>query len=127
MLSCWAGQPKTPTPPSTWPRTTGPTPPRSTWSRPRRSWTDSARGRMCIPAESGSTATPIESSTRPPPSRPPPITPWRADNEKQVLARAAEGGHPVLVMPGVVYGHGGGLVEQFLGKHAREGSAHYRG
>ena len=61
------------------------------------------------------------------PQSPPPVTAWRADNEKQVLARAAEGGHPVLVMPGVVYGHGGGLVEQFLGKAARAGSAHYIG
>jgi nucleoside-diphosphate-sugar epimerase len=61
------------------------------------------------------------------PQSPPPVTAWRADNEKQVLARATEGGHPVLVMPGVVYGHGGGLVEQFLGKPARAGSAHYIG
>ena len=61
------------------------------------------------------------------PQSPPPVTAWRADNEKQVLVRAAEGGHPVLVMPGVVYGHGGGLVEQFLGKPARAGSAHYIG
>ena len=61
------------------------------------------------------------------PQSPPPVTAWRADNEKQVLARAAEGGHPVLVMPGVVYGHGGGLVEQFLAKSARAGSAHYIG
>ena len=59
------------------------------------------------------------------PQSPPPVTAWRADNEKQVLARAAESGHPVLVMPGVVYGHAGGLVEQFLGKPARAGSAHY--
>jgi nucleoside-diphosphate-sugar epimerase len=61
------------------------------------------------------------------PQSPPPVTAWRADNEKQVLARAEEGGHPVLVMPGVVYGHGGGLVEQFLGTPARAGSAHYIG
>jgi nucleoside-diphosphate-sugar epimerase len=59
------------------------------------------------------------------PQSPPPVTAWRADNEKQVLARAAAGGHPVLVMPGVVYGQGGGLVEQFLGKPAQAGSAHY--
>jgi nucleoside-diphosphate-sugar epimerase len=42
-----------------------------------------------------------------------------------VLARAADGGHPVLVMPGVVYGHGGGLIGEFLGKPALMGSAHY--
>jgi nucleoside-diphosphate-sugar epimerase len=61
------------------------------------------------------------------PQSPPPITAWRADNERQVLARASRGGHPVLVMPGVVYGHGGGLIAQFLGEPARTGSAHYIG
>jgi nucleoside-diphosphate-sugar epimerase len=61
------------------------------------------------------------------PQSPPPITAWRAANEKQVLACAAEGGHPVLVMPGAVYGRGGGLIGQFLGKPARTGSAHYIG
>jgi nucleoside-diphosphate-sugar epimerase len=61
------------------------------------------------------------------PQSPPPITAWRADNEKQVLARAAEGGHPVLVMPGVVYGYGGGLIGEYLGKPAGAGSAHYIG
>ncbi|HZA12129.1 NAD-dependent epimerase/dehydratase family protein [Mycobacterium sp.] len=61
------------------------------------------------------------------PQSPPPVTAWRADNEKRVLARAAQGGHPVLVMPGVVYGHGGGLIAAFLGKPARTGSAHYIG
>jgi nucleoside-diphosphate-sugar epimerase len=59
------------------------------------------------------------------PQSPPPITAWRADNEKQVLAGAANGGHPVLVMPGVVYGYGGGLIGQFLGRPASAGSAHY--
>jgi nucleoside-diphosphate-sugar epimerase len=61
------------------------------------------------------------------PQSPPPITAWRADNEKRVLARAADGGHPVLVMPGVVYGYGGGLIGEFLGKPASAGSAHYIG
>jgi nucleoside-diphosphate-sugar epimerase len=61
------------------------------------------------------------------PQSAPPVTAWRADNEKKILARAADGGHPVLVMPGVVYGHGGGLIGEFLGKPARTGSAHYIG
>jgi nucleoside-diphosphate-sugar epimerase len=61
------------------------------------------------------------------PQSPPPVTAWRADNEKQILARATTGGHPVLVMPGVVYGHAGGLIGQFLNKPARTGSAHYIG
>jgi nucleoside-diphosphate-sugar epimerase len=61
------------------------------------------------------------------PQSPPPVSAWRTENEKRVLARAAQGGRPVLVMPGVVYGHGGGLIAQFLGKPARTGSAHYIG
>jgi nucleoside-diphosphate-sugar epimerase len=61
------------------------------------------------------------------PQSPPPVTAWRAGNENRVLARAGEGGHPVLVMPGVVYGHRGGLIDEFLGKPARSGAAHYIG
>ena len=58
---------------------------------------------------------------------PPRVTAWRADNEHRVLARAGAGGHPVLVMPGVVYGHRGGLIAEFLGKPAQSGTAHYIG
>jgi nucleoside-diphosphate-sugar epimerase len=45
---------------------------------------------------------------------------WRLDNEKQVLARVADGGHPVVVMPGVVYGKGSGLITQFLVEPGRD-------
>jgi len=58
---------------------------------------------------------------------PPAITAWRGDNERRILERACSGGHPVLVMPGVVYGHGGGLIDRFLGAPARAGAAHYIG
>lgn len=61
------------------------------------------------------------------PQSPPPLTSWRPDNEKRVLARAVDGGHPVLVMPGTVYGHGGGLITEFLAKPAHTGAAHYIG
>ena len=54
------------------------------------------------------------------PQSPPSVTAWRADNEKRVLGRAADGGRPVLIMPGVVYGHGAGLIEQFFSEPARE-------
>jgi nucleoside-diphosphate-sugar epimerase len=54
------------------------------------------------------------------PQSPPSITAWRADNEKRVIGRAADGGHPVLIMPGVVYGYGAGLIEQFFTGPARE-------
>jgi nucleoside-diphosphate-sugar epimerase len=62
------------------------------------------------------------------PLAPPSLTAWRLDNEKLVLSRAAAGGHPVLVMPGVVYGGSGGLIEQFMIAPARaRGTVHYTG
>ncbi|MFJ1759418.1 NAD-dependent epimerase/dehydratase family protein [Amycolatopsis sp. NPDC088138] len=51
------------------------------------------------------------------PQRPPAITAWRRANEERVLSR---GGNPVLVMPGLVYGHGGGLAETFFVAPGRE-------
>jgi nucleoside-diphosphate-sugar epimerase len=62
------------------------------------------------------------------PPAPPPIVAWRLDNEKQVLALAASGGRPVVIMPGVVYGKGAGLIEQFLIAPARDRQVvHYIG
>ena len=61
------------------------------------------------------------------PQAPPTVTAWRGDNERRILERAASGGHPVLVMPGVVYGHGGGLIGRYIGAPARAGAAHYIG
>jgi nucleoside-diphosphate-sugar epimerase len=54
------------------------------------------------------------------PPDPPLVVAWRLDNEKQVLARVADGGHPVVVMPGVVYGKGAGLITQFLVEPGRD-------
>jgi nucleoside-diphosphate-sugar epimerase len=54
------------------------------------------------------------------PQNPPAITAWRRANEERVLAH---GGNPVLVMPGVVYGLGGGLVEMFFAAPGRETGA----
>jgi nucleoside-diphosphate-sugar epimerase len=51
------------------------------------------------------------------PQRPPAITAWRRANEERVLSHS---GNPVLVMPGLVYGHGGGLVETFFVAPGRE-------
>ncbi|WP_381802285.1 NAD-dependent epimerase/dehydratase family protein [Streptomyces niveus] len=48
------------------------------------------------------------------PQSPPRITAWRLENEKRVLARAATGEHPVVVMPGLVYGHSGGLAQGYF-------------
>ena len=61
------------------------------------------------------------------PQAPPPVTAWRGDNERRILDRAGDGGHPVLVMPAVVYGHGGGLIGQFIEAPGRTGAAHYIG
>lgn len=54
------------------------------------------------------------------PLNPPRITSWRAANEERVLAH---GGHPVIVMPGLVYGHHAGLIEMFFAGPARTAGA----
>ena len=51
------------------------------------------------------------------PMAPPALTAWRLDNEKQVLAH---GGRPVIIMPGLVYGHHAGLIQAFYLDPARE-------
>lgn len=57
---------------------------------------------------------------------PPGLVAWRLDNENRVLSRAAEGAHPVVVMPGIVYGRSAGLIEQFFVQPARaRGAVHY--
>jgi nucleoside-diphosphate-sugar epimerase len=62
------------------------------------------------------------------PFAPPSLVAWRLDNEKLVLDRAAAGGRPVLVVPGLVYGAGAGLIEQFVIAPARtRGAVHYIG
>jgi nucleoside-diphosphate-sugar epimerase len=48
------------------------------------------------------------------PLAPPEITAWRIDNERTILETAGSGGHPVLIMPGVVWGEGQGLLQLFL-------------
>jgi len=53
------------------------------------------------------------------PQSPPSLVAWRFGNEKQVLSRVTSGGRPVLIMPGIVYGHGAGLIEQFFTGPAR--------
>lgn len=53
------------------------------------------------------------------PLAPPRLTAWRPENEKRVLARAATGERPVVVMPGMVYGRSGGLIEHFYAAPGR--------
>ncbi|MFD4621012.1 NAD-dependent epimerase/dehydratase family protein [Streptomyces sp. NPDC058475] len=57
------------------------------------------------------------------PLSPPRITAWRLENEKRVLARAATGEHPVVVMPGLVYGRSGGLAQSFFVEPGRTAGA----
>ncbi|MFJ2721617.1 NAD-dependent epimerase/dehydratase family protein [Streptomyces sp. NPDC087437] len=57
------------------------------------------------------------------PLNPPRITAWRLENEQRVLARAATGGHPVVVMPGLVYGRSGGLVQLYFVEPGRTAGA----
>lgn len=54
---------------------------------------------------------------------PPRITAWRLENEKRVLARAGTGDHPVVVMPGLVYGRSGGLAQSFFAEPGRTAGA----
>lgn len=61
------------------------------------------------------------------PLSPPDITAWRIENERTVLAAADSGGHPVLVMPGVVWGHGGGLIPLLFVQSGIDGAVNYLG
>jgi nucleoside-diphosphate-sugar epimerase len=54
------------------------------------------------------------------PLAPPGLVAWREANEKQVLARP---GRPVLIMPGLVYGNSGGLLERFYTAPGRASGA----
>ncbi|WP_405578456.1 NAD-dependent epimerase/dehydratase family protein [Streptomyces sp. NBC_01190] len=57
------------------------------------------------------------------PQRPPRVAAWLQGNERTVLAAADRGGRPVLVMPGVVYGHGAGLPTGFFTEPGRSTGA----
>jgi nucleoside-diphosphate-sugar epimerase len=55
------------------------------------------------------------------PLKAPPVVAWREQNERAVLAEAEQGRRPILVMPGLVYGDGQGLIETFFAAPARDG------
>ncbi|MFE9293992.1 NAD-dependent epimerase/dehydratase family protein [Streptomyces niveus] len=57
------------------------------------------------------------------PQSPPRITAWRLENEKRVLARVAIGDRPIVVMPGLVYGHSGGLAQAYFVEPGRAAGA----
>jgi nucleoside-diphosphate-sugar epimerase len=57
------------------------------------------------------------------PYKAPAITSWRKANERAVLDRAAVGGHPVLVMPALVFGHQEGLLHNIFAAPSIEAGA----
>lgn len=64
------------------------------------------------------------------PLAPPAITAWRVENEREVLGSAETGGHPILVIPGLVWGGGAGLVPMFVAgdgklRHLGDGGTHW--
>jgi nucleoside-diphosphate-sugar epimerase len=57
---------------------------------------------------------------------PPPIVAWRVANTRAIMSAADQGGRPVLIMPGAVYGDGAGLIAAAMIEPARvQGSASY--
>jgi len=62
------------------------------------------------------------------PFAPPPLMVWQRDSYRRVLEHAEQGRHPVLVLPGVVWGHRQGLLQSLFVNPARErGAVHYIG
>ncbi|MDQ8046876.1 MAG: NAD-dependent epimerase/dehydratase family protein [Solirubrobacteraceae bacterium] len=61
------------------------------------------------------------------PLSPPDITSWRIENERTILAAAETGGHPVLVMPAVVWGNRGGLIPLLFLDSGVDGAVNYLG
>lgn len=64
------------------------------------------------------------------PFSPPQLVHWRLDNEREVLAATQDGGHPVIVLPGVVVGRGGGIPRGVLTtpeavRYIDDGAAHW--
>ena len=54
---------------------------------------------------------------------PPAIVAWRKPVEDAVLARAADGGRPVIVRPGLLYGGDNRLIDMFFVQPGRESGA----
>jgi nucleoside-diphosphate-sugar epimerase len=57
------------------------------------------------------------------PWRPPAIVAWRRAVEDAVLARAANGGRPVIVRPGLLYGGDNRLIDLFFVRPGKESGA----
>ena len=60
------------------------------------------------------------------PLAPPPIVAWRVANTRAIMSAADQGGRPVLIMPGAVYGDNAGLITAAMIEPARsQGYASY--
>ncbi len=60
------------------------------------------------------------------PLAPPPIVAWRVANTRAIMPAADQGGRPVLIMPGAVYGDNAGLITGAIVEPARaQGYASY--
>src|SRR3954447_26902677 len=60
------------------------------------------------------------------PLAPPPIVAWRVANTRAIMSPADQGGRPVLIMPGAVYGDNAGLITAAMVEPARsQGYASY--
>ncbi|MEW2548159.1 NAD-dependent epimerase/dehydratase family protein [Streptomyces sp. NPDC047002] len=57
------------------------------------------------------------------PWNPPALVAWRRPVEEAVLARAARGGRPVVIRPGLLYGGENRLIDAFFGRPARRAGA----
>ncbi|MFD4956458.1 NAD-dependent epimerase/dehydratase family protein [Streptomyces sp. NPDC058451] len=57
------------------------------------------------------------------PWNPPALVAWRKPVEDAVLARAARGGRPVIIRPGLLYGGDNRLIETFFTRPGREAGA----
>ena len=60
------------------------------------------------------------------PLAPPPIVAWRVANTRAIMSAADQGGRPVLIMPGAVYGDNGGIITAaMIGPARSQGYASY--
>jgi nucleoside-diphosphate-sugar epimerase len=60
------------------------------------------------------------------PLAPPPIVAWRVANTRAIMSAADQGGRPVLIMPGAVYGDNAGIITAaMIGPARSQGYASY--
>lgn len=68
-----------------------------------------------------------EALTEDSPFAPPPITAWRLPLDARVRAAAADGVRSIVIAPGIVYGHGGGIPNLVKSAPQADGALLYLG